>query len=89
MLLYVHRNRKAHIHAPIVLQVKYHPSLVWMEITSFIKGSFKALAMPEGCLDRKGYEEVGRKQAPNFTGDRQKVRIIVRWNSISETSSSH
>ncbi|XP_070208314.1 TPR and ankyrin repeat-containing protein 1-like [Littorina saxatilis] len=54
----------------------YHPSLVWMEITSFIKGSLEAVNSPNGYLDYKSYEEVGRKQAPNFVGDRQKIYTL-------------
>ena len=62
-------------HGDIVLKVDYHPSLVWTEINSFIKGSFKALTSPQGYLDKKEYQEVGRKEAPNFTADREKVGI--------------
>ena len=61
----------------IILQVDYHPSLVWMEITSFIKGSFQSLMTLDGFLDEKSYEEVGRKQAPNFTGNRSQVGKVV------------
>lgn len=44
-----------------------------MEITSFIKGSFQALERDSGYLDKNGYQLVGRKEASNFTGDREKV----------------
>ena len=57
------------------VQVNYHPSLVWTEITSFIKGSFAALSQRLGFLDKDSYEQLGRKQAPNFTGSRDKVCV--------------
>lgn len=28
---------------------------------------------PRGFLDKDGYEKLGRKQAPNFTGNREEV----------------
>jgi hypothetical protein len=55
-------------------QVNYHPSLVWTEIMSFIKGSFASLTKRKGFLDKDSYQQLGRKQAPNFTGSRDKVR---------------
>ncbi|KAK7091654.1 hypothetical protein V1264_009311 [Littorina saxatilis] len=62
-------------------QVSYHPSLVWTEIISFIKGSFASLAQPKGYLDLQGYEQLGRKQAPNFTGSRDKVYgLFLKYN---------
>ena len=62
-----------------MLKVDYHPSLVWMEIMSFLKGSYMALTSERGYLDLDTYHQVGRKEAPNFTGDRQKVRMSG-WN---------
>ncbi|KAK7480873.1 hypothetical protein BaRGS_00027874 [Batillaria attramentaria] len=59
-------------------QVNYHPSLVWTEITSFIKGSFGSLLQRRGYLDKDDYEKLGRKQAPNFTGSRDKVYELFR-----------
>lgn len=56
-------------------QVNYHPSLVWTEIMSFIKGSFASLTKRKGHLDKESYEQLGRKQAPNFTGSRDKVSL--------------
>ncbi|XP_071114199.1 TPR and ankyrin repeat-containing protein 1-like [Haliotis cracherodii] len=50
---------------------RYHPSLVWTEIMSFIKGSFEALS--SGDLSKSEYEEIGRKRAPNFSGERDIV----------------
>ncbi|CAE1296780.1 unnamed protein product [Acanthosepion pharaonis] len=51
----------------------YHPSLVWIEIISFIKGSFEALNTKNGYLSEEQYISIGRKRAPNFTGERDKV----------------
>ncbi|XP_048257706.1 TPR and ankyrin repeat-containing protein 1-like [Haliotis rufescens] len=51
--------------------MKYHPSLVWAEIMSFIKGSFKALSNESGHLTRDEYIDVGRKKAPFFVGKRE------------------
>ena len=59
------------------VQVNYHPSLVWTEIMSFIKGSFAALSQQRGFLDKDNYEQLGRKQAPNFTGSRDKVCVAA------------
>ena len=59
------------------VQVNYHPSLVWTEITSFIKGSFAALSQRRGFLDKDSYDQLGRKQAPNFTGSRDKVCVAA------------
>ncbi|XP_046565525.1 TPR and ankyrin repeat-containing protein 1-like isoform X2 [Haliotis rubra] len=62
-------------------KAKYHPSLVWTEIMSFIKGSFEALATSEGHLSEKDYIEVGRKKAPNFSGLRKTVyQLFERYD---------
>ena len=53
--------------------VTYHPSLVWTEIRSFIKGSVETLLTPSGYLSFEDYNELGRKRAPNFSGDRRTV----------------
>ncbi|RUS88132.1 hypothetical protein EGW08_004094, partial [Elysia chlorotica] len=50
-----------------------HPSLVWTEIVSFIEGSFEALSSDGGHLNKEVYQTLGRKRAPNFSGDRSKV----------------
>ncbi|KAK3609568.1 hypothetical protein CHS0354_019581 [Potamilus streckersoni] len=55
------------------LKVNYHPSLVWTEIMSFIKGSFEALSKPCGYLSKEEYIEIGRKRAPNFSGERDRI----------------
>ena len=49
------------------------PLLVWMEIKSFIKGSKEAIESECGYLLRREYIELGRKRAPNFPGNREKV----------------
>ena len=47
--------------------------LVWMEIKSYIKGSLKAIESKKGHLNGKEYKKLGRKVAPNFTGNRERV----------------
>ena len=54
-------------------KVNFHPSLVWMEIRSFIKGSFEALHSELGHLSLESYQIIGQKRAPNFTGDREAI----------------
>ncbi|WAR27596.1 TRNK1-like protein [Mya arenaria] len=51
----------------------YHPSLVWTEIMSFIKGSFEALSKPNGYLEKEEYFKLGRKRAPNFSEERDSI----------------
>ncbi|XP_059169711.1 TPR and ankyrin repeat-containing protein 1-like [Physella acuta] len=55
------------------VQINCHPSLVWIEIMSFIKGSQEALLTEKGFLNLEDYEAVGFKQAPNFTESRPLV----------------
>lgn len=55
---------------------QYHPSLVWMEIISFIKGSYEALVHKNGYLDRRDYILQGKKKAPNFSGERETIYDI-------------
>ncbi|XP_065937230.1 TPR and ankyrin repeat-containing protein 1 isoform X2 [Magallana gigas] len=55
---------------------QYHPSLVWMEIISFIKGSYEALVHENGYLDRREYILQGKKKAPNFSGERETIYDI-------------
>ena len=58
----------------------YHPTLVWTEIMSFIKGSFEAVTKPEGYLSLEEYNDLGRKRAPNFTGIREYIyNIFVKY----------
>ncbi|XP_062576553.1 TPR and ankyrin repeat-containing protein 1-like [Saccostrea cucullata] len=54
----------------------YHPSLIWTEIISFIKGSYEALFTKLGYLSKEEYIEHGRKKAPNFTGERETIYEI-------------
>ena len=54
-------------------KVEYHPTLVWTEIRSFIKGSAEALVTEKGFLSLEDYEFLGRKKAPNFSADRKVV----------------
>ncbi|XP_053381229.1 TPR and ankyrin repeat-containing protein 1-like [Mercenaria mercenaria] len=56
----------------------YHPSLIWTEIMSFIKGSYESLFKTNGYLSKDEYEELGRKRAPNFSGKRQEVYHIFK-----------
>ncbi len=53
---------------PALLAANYHPSLIWTEINSFIKGSVEALQSTNGFLEREKYLELGKKRAPNFLG---------------------
>ncbi|CAC5380295.1 TPR and ankyrin repeat-containing protein 1 [Mytilus coruscus] len=49
---------------------KYHPSLVWTEIMSIIKGSYEAIY--DGVfLNKNRYFEIGKKQAPAFVDERE------------------
>ena len=54
-------------------KAQYHPTLVWTEIRSFIKGSIEALHTENGFLSMEEYAELGRKRAPNFSADREIV----------------
>ena len=53
--------------------VNYHPSLVWTEIRSFIQGSVESLSTSSGYLSLEEYNDLGRKKAPNFCGDRNTI----------------
>lgn len=55
------------------VKVQYHPTLVWTEIRSFIKGSIEALHTEQGFLSLEEYSDLGRKRAPNFSADRALV----------------
>ena len=54
-------------------KIDYHPTLVWTEIRSFIKGSAEALMSDKGILSLEDYESLGRKKAPSFSADRKVV----------------
>ena len=55
----------------------YHPSLVFTEIFSYIKGSAEALENGKP-LDLKKYEQLGRKRCPNFEGNRSIVYDLFK-----------
>lgn len=55
------------------VKAQYHPTLVWTEIRSFIKGSVEALHAEHGFLTLEEYSDLGRKRAPNFSADREVV----------------
>ena len=53
--------------------VDYHPSLVWTEIISFVKGSVEALHNDCGYVTLEEYQTIGSKRAPSFTADRTTI----------------
>ena len=61
------------------------PLLVWMEIQSFIKGSFDALHTNDGYLLEGSYvTDVGGKMAPNYLEDdrRNIYQCFLEYNNI-------
>ena len=54
------------------------PLLVWMEIKSFIKGSREAVVSENGELSEEGYKMLGKKLAPNFQGDRERIYELFK-----------
>ncbi|XP_041361943.1 TPR and ankyrin repeat-containing protein 1-like [Gigantopelta aegis] len=65
--------------------VDYHPMLVWTEIKSFIRGSFEAVKKPNGILEKDEYIELGRKRAPNFSGERHKIyQLFLEYNHFKK-----
>ena len=54
------------------------PLLVWMEIKSYIKGSLKAIQSKNGHLNVKEYKKLGKKVAPHFTGNRERVYVLFK-----------
>lgn len=60
------------------VKAQYHPTLVWTEIRSFIKGSIEALHTDCGYLTLEDYSDLGRKRAPNFSADRVVVYSLFR-----------
>ena len=68
-------------------RIDFHPSLVWMEIRSFIKGSYEALHTENGHLSLESYQEIGRKRAPNFTADREAIyKLFLSYERITKSS---
>ena len=59
-------------------QVDCHATLVWMEIRSFIQGSFEALLSDTGYLSLDEYLLLGRKRAANFSSDRSAIYDLYR-----------
>ncbi|XP_077978099.1 TPR and ankyrin repeat-containing protein 1-like [Glandiceps talaboti] len=65
------------------IKVDYHPTLVWMEINSFIQGSIEALHSDHGYLSLEQYQELGKKRAPNFTADRCEIyKLFEKYKRI-------
>eukprot|EP00794_Sanderia_malayensis_P005798 gene5798-6495_t len=61
----------------------YHPSLIWTEIRSFIKGSVEALLSKSGFMSKEEYKSVGRKKAPNFSGNREIIyQMFCAYDNI-------
>ncbi|KAL3888631.1 hypothetical protein ACJMK2_000996 [Sinanodonta woodiana] len=68
-----------------IIKQRYHPSLVWTEIMSFIKGSFEALSKSCGYLSLEEYIEIGQKRAPNFSGKRDKIyKYFMRYHHFKK-----
>lgn len=42
------------------------------------KGSFEALSKPSGYLSKEEYFDLGRKRAPNFSGEREHIYEIFK-----------
>lgn len=62
---------------------EYHPSLVWTEFCSFIKGAAESLISTNGYMSKEEYHSVGRKKAPNFLGDRDAIyHMFTRYHKI-------
>lgn len=59
-------------------KIDFHPTLVWTEIRSFIKGSAEALLSENGVLSLEDYQSIGKKKAPNFSADRKVVYDLFR-----------
>ena len=67
-------------------RLDFHPSLVWMEIRSFIKGSYEALHTKNGHLSLESYQEIGLKRAPNFTADRETIyKLFVSYERVKRS----
>ena len=68
---------------------KVSPLLVWIEIKSFIKGSFQALQTPDGFLSFKEYCNLGHKMAPNFVGNREMIYKLFEKYEIVKKQMQH
>ena len=66
--------------------IEYHPSLVWTEFCSFIKGTVESLLSKNGHMSQEEYNSIGRKKAPTFTGDRDVIYdMFKRYRKICTT----
>ena len=64
-------------------KVDYHPSLVWTEIISFIKGSVEALHSDSGYITFEEYQTIGNKRASSFTADRETIyELFLAYHCI-------
>ena len=59
-------------------KIEFHPTLVWTEIRSFIKGSAEALLSRSGVLSEDDYKSLDKKKASNFTADRSIIYALFR-----------
>ena len=67
-------------------KVYYHPSLVWTEIISFIKGSVEALHAEKRYIELKEYQDIGSKRAPSFTADRGTIyKLFLAYENIKQS----
>ena len=68
--------------------VNFHPSLVWMEIRSFIKGSYEALHTTSGHLSLEDYQRIGLKRASNFkeNGREAIYKLFISYERIRKSS---
>lgn len=72
----------------LILQIDCHPSLVWTEIMSFIKGSYESLYTEKGYLDKEEYIKLGRKRAPSFSGNRSQIYdIFLKYHNYKQQHS--
>ncbi len=50
-----------------------------------IQGSLEAVSSEKGYLSLKEYQDIGRKRAPNFTGDRATVyRLYMNYRKLKQ-----
>ncbi|CAB4029118.1 TPR and ankyrin repeat-containing 1-like [Paramuricea clavata] len=67
-------------------KVDYHPSLVWTEIISFIKGSVEALHSDSGYITWEEYQTIGKKRASSFTADRETIyELFLAYKRIKRS----
>ena len=67
--------------------VNFHPSLVWMEIRSFIKGSYEALHTNTGRLSLESYLKIGQKKAANFTAECREAiyKLFISYERVKKS----